>query len=156
SSSGTLPATAVIASIFNSGDFMASRRASASSTPGSVSTTVRKGPFCFSDWPCSRNPRSAKDAGARPLTAKAPADATNSRLVQSGDCFFSMLPFKSDVFIGVRLLTVASNTKIGHQGRDDLLHQFRVRLSYGPPRHRMAVQGFPRLGSLAGHLRSSG
>ena len=36
-SRGTFPATAVIASIFNSGERMAKSKASASSTPGSVS-----------------------------------------------------------------------------------------------------------------------
>ena len=44
SSSGTFPATGVMPSIFSSGDRMASSKASASSTPGSVSMITRKGP----------------------------------------------------------------------------------------------------------------
>src|SRR5579864_8951934 len=42
-SSGTLPATGVIPSIFNSGERMASSSAKASSTPGSVSMMTRDG-----------------------------------------------------------------------------------------------------------------
>jgi hypothetical protein len=82
---------------------------------------VRTEPRRSSDGLCIRNPRSAKGPRVNSLAAKAPAEATNSRLVQTGDIFVTMRTFNSEVFIDVRLLTVSSNTKIGHQSRNDLL-----------------------------------
>ena len=103
-SSGTFPATGVMASIFSSGERMASKSARASSTPGSVSMMTRKGPRPVSrpdfpsDLPCSDGcPANAPPALApwvKPLAAKTAADdATNWRRVILGmrkvSCFES-------------------------------------------------------------------
>src|SRR4029077_1689127 len=84
-SSGTLPATGVIPSIFNSGERMASSSAKASSTPGSVSMMTRDGLELVGRCPpstgiCSRERPSADKA---PATTVAADDATNWRRVRA-------------------------------------------------------------------------
>src|SRR5581483_5657482 len=76
-SSGTLPATGVMPSIFSSGERMASNSASASSTPGSVSIMTREAPPLVR---CSGVPAPCVAPRAKVLTAKVAADAvTKSR-----------------------------------------------------------------------------
>ena len=98
-SSGTFPATGVMASIFSSGDRIASKSARASSTPGSVSMITRAGPRTVpapvfpSDCPCSDGLPATVLAPlaprAKPLVAKTAAeDVTNCRRVMGKiSCF---------------------------------------------------------------------
>src|ERR1700757_1686852 len=81
-SSGTLPATGVIPSIFNSGERMASSSAKASSTPGSVSMMTRDGLELVGRSAAANVcswPRAAGDN--EPATTAAADDATNWRRV---------------------------------------------------------------------------
>ena len=77
SSSGTFPATVVMASIFNSGERMASSNARASSTPGSVSMMTLKGPPAAAGLEPEASPSRAKLLAAK----VAAEDVTNSRRV---------------------------------------------------------------------------
>src|SRR6266478_901060 len=98
-SSGTFPATGVMASIFSSGERMASNSARASSTPGSVSMMTRNGlrpepgPDFPSDLPCADGcPGGAPPVlvpKANPLVAKTAADEVTNwrRVMQENSCF---------------------------------------------------------------------
>ena len=90
SSSGTFPATAVIPSILSSGERIASSRANASSTPGSVSMMTR-------DWPGEAGVVSRLDSalelGVSPANASPAAEvATKSRRVMSDGLFMKSIP----------------------------------------------------------------
>src|SRR6201987_831300 len=81
-SSGTLPATGVIPSIFNSGERMASSSAKASSTPGSVSMMTRDGLELVGRSAAANVcswPRAVGDN--EPATTAAAEDVTNCRRV---------------------------------------------------------------------------
>ena len=91
SSSGTFPATGVIPSIFNSGERMASSRASASSTPGSVSMMTRKGPRLAESDPNISGV--VEDAKALAIAA-APEEVTNCRRVTPNSFVDSMIALK--------------------------------------------------------------
>src|SRR5438552_1223927 len=82
SSSGTFPATGVMASIFNSGERMASSSTNASSTPGSVSMMTRKG----SPAGCSGSATMACARRVKALAANPAAEVvTNWRRVMGKD-----------------------------------------------------------------------
>ena len=96
SSSGTFPATGVMPSIFNSGERMASSKARASSTPGSVSMITRKGPRSVrsADGLCS-DARAASATGEKlavtlPAAIAAAEVVTNWRRVTRNGGFKSM------------------------------------------------------------------
>src|SRR6516225_9415011 len=127
-SSGTLPATGVIPSIFNSGERMASSRAKASSTPGSVSMITRDGlelvgRCAASTGICSTERPSADKA---PATTAAADDATNWR---RGELYHEQHKEESEVARRTRQRDQAP----GERSRTAALRRCDEALAHGDP-----------------------